>query len=313
MPQADDLFSAIRPGNDAAFQQRLSEWSGAPLHGLRNGLGQSLAHAVAMFGSPAMVQSLKAAGADLGAKDPGGLTPVQVAAVRAQAAERNLYARSQADTLSSLIEAGAPVPRCLADWPSPGGGRGRVTADRVRACQDQVDRVATELAMADLSRRREGGPTRAQFDRLHCAVSSHPFALTGLDRPVLLPAGAERAANDPMKKVLERFGASRFMVSAKTAKEILSSDQPWNPIQRTAISRADAEAFLQSPAFKQGDAGRLGEIRGMVDAYLDARAPDVQAAPGPHYAKHLLAAGARAGAGPVSAGAPKAAPRSPEH
>ncbi len=346
MSQLLSLIDAVRAGDDARVAAQLKDWPGPPISGLRDPDGQTLlnlaaqyghqpvferlvqqhavdpnvpdklgmtaAHHVAMFGHAHMVESLKAAGANLGLKDQSGLTPAQVAAVSAQASLRSLYASDTPSTLKALVQAGAPVPRSVGDWPPPGRGRGSMTADRVKACQDQVDRVATELAMADLGKNRKGGASSTQIDRLRCAVSLKPFALQGPDRPVLLPAGAARAAADPLRKVLEQLDVSRFMVSADEAKKILESDKPRNPFQRTDISRTDADAFLRSQAFRQGDADRLGEIRSMVNAYLDARSPAAQTGKGLHYTDVLKAVDAHFLSGASPAGAPRA-PAGPPH
>ena len=303
--QVDALFAAVQTGDVARVEELLSNGSGPSVRELRDVIGQTLAHQAAMFDRAPMVERLKAAGVDLGAKDLQGLTPVQVAAMGAQARERNLYSTPDTPTLEAFIRAGAPVPRSPNDWPLQGRAGGYMSLDQATAYQGQVDRVATTLALADLAKSQADGLSGAQLDRFRCAVSLKPFSLKGPDRPVLLPAGAERAADDPMRKVLEKIGVSQFRVSGSEAEKILRSDKPRNPIQRTDIPRADAAAFLQTRAFKEGDAGRLGEIRGLVDAYLDARCPPVQTGKGIHYADLLKGADARTGAGAVRAGALK--------
>ncbi len=146
--------------------------------------------------------------------------------------------RERVEATSALIQLGQAMPT---EWP---------VEERDSALQC-LRRAAVAAAIAVL---KAPGATREHEALAHdlaCPVSKDAFDTEGPARPV-------RWAD----------GKASVVFSAEMVQEILNSESPRHPYTQREIPHDEREALLNSKAFLEGDANRMGVLRAVRDVLL---------------------------------------------
>ncbi len=270
------------------------------LHALRvdlalpDGNGHAPGHHAAEHGAIDALTSLHSLDVDLDAPDAWGNRPMHAAAAKGQVASldklcelgwgvdlnaanheghtpANLAARhGHTEFLQRLREHGVDLSQSPAEGMAPA---------QVAAEHDQIDTLATMIrwgvAMPQTwpPHLAETGPQRVNQAAVAAAIAEldagggmeHTNLASDLTCPV---SAAAFGTEGPHRPVRWTDGATSIVMSASVATEILRGTTPKHPLSRQLVSPEDCVGVVESPAFRDGDAQRLAQVRAVRDEML---------------------------------------------
>ncbi|WP_430407244.1 ankyrin repeat domain-containing protein [Hydrogenophaga sp.] len=259
------------PGFDGSTPSHVAACMGhsdiiAALHAGRANLnamdrdGLTPAHLAAHENRAGVIAALHAAGADLSAAknalNPEGWTPAHMAA-----------RRGHSGALNALHDAGAKLDEA-------GGFRNETPADRAASHGHHAvaetlifyrEGALMEKVHHALNQSTDQAHKNLVID-LRCPVLLEPYTTRGETRPVKLPDGVDARTGRVTTpgSVLSAAAAFRCMQPGVAGDH--GRPPPTDPTTRRVFTAEEAQAFLNSPGFVQGDPARMALVAAVGEA-----------------------------------------------